>query len=198
MAWVQSLDEVGRARGALRTFIGSTIVGVRYITIDYRRWDVSPDHRGPRVIDDRVELASPPWSHRIADSVDFGVELDTASGRMLSIGWETSVEHESLEVFPGRLIGSVLDASPDVAIWDVASSSRWREFIGRPITTVDVHYMPWSPDGGFWCTRAAVAFGDSQVVLLLGEVDQTESIVPSADNIAVLFPPIALPEWELR
>lgn len=198
MAWVQSLDEVKHAREALRPFIGSTIVGVRYITIDYRRWDVSPEHRGPRVIDDPLELASPPWSYRIADSADFGVELDMASGRTLSIGWETPGEHESLQVFPGRLVGSVLDASPDVAIWDLAASSRWRELIGRTITELDVHYIPWSPDEGFWCTRVKLAFGDSEVVLLLGEVDQTESIVPSADNIAVLFPPVDLPEWELR
>jgi hypothetical protein len=40
-----------------------------------------------------------------------------------------------------------------------------------------------------------MAFGDRLVYLLLGDADAEHRLVPSSDNIAVMFPPGLLPDW---
>lgn len=198
VGWVRSVDDVEEMRRAAGVVVGEELVGVRYLTIDYGRFEIAPTHRGPRFVTDLSEWFSPPWLCGPGDSVDFGVELDLASGRALSVTWEAPGNHESLDVFPGRLIDSALYQSPDVAAWDVSSTPRWRQLVGHPITAVDLHFIPWAPDDGFWCTRVAFSFGTQSVVLMLGEIAADGQIAPSADNVAVLFSPNELPAWELR
>jgi hypothetical protein len=43
--------------------------------------------------------------------------------------------------------------------------------------------------------RFTIAFGDRLVYLLLGDADADQRLVPSSDNIAVLFSPDLLPGW---
>lgn len=198
MGWLESLDEVEAVRREVHASVGAELVSVRYFTLDYGRSDIAPGHHGPRIISDVSEWSSPQWSCGPGDSVDFGVELDLSSGRTLSVTWETPGNHESLDVFPGRLIGSRLDDSPDVAVWEVTETSRWQEFVGAVITAVDLHFIPWAPGQGFWCTRVAVSFGNQTVVMMLGEIGVNGNIEPSADNVAVLFSPSGLPAWERR
>lgn len=55
---------------------------------------------------------------------------------------------------------------------------------------------PWAPDDGYWCTRVTITIGGSDIQLLGGEADAGQILAPSANNIAVLFAPARLPEWE--
>jgi hypothetical protein len=64
------------------------------------------------------------------------------------------------------------------------------------ITDVVVHYRPWAPGDGHWCSRITLHIDGHPVHLLLGDADSGQQLVPAADNIAVLFPPTQLPEWE--
>jgi hypothetical protein len=187
MAWFSSLDDVQMLRDELHELVSAELVTVRYLTLDYTRFAVAADHSGPRAIADETEWTAPHWTHPIGDGVDFGVELDLSSGRTLSIAWEPPGSHESLEVFPGRLIGSLLDDEPDVAVWDVTARSRWTDLVGRTITAIDPHYIPWAPNDGYWCTRVALHFGAAAVVLLLRAFTENGDLTPSANNIAVLF-----------
>lgn len=198
MGWLSSLDDVQMLRADVQSLVGAELVAVRYVALDYRRFDLAPGHRGPRVIIDQIEWMAPDWTHASGDGIDYGVELDLSSGRTLAVTWESPGNHESLDVFAGKLIGSVLDVEPDVAVWEVTTGSRWSDLIGNPITAIELHYVPWAPDEGYWCTRVTVEFGRANVVLLLGEFTPTGDVAPSADNVAVLFSPQSLPEWELR
>ena len=68
--------------------------------------------------------------------------------------------------------------------------------MGVEITDVMLHYRRW-PGGGYWCSRITIAFGDRLVHLLLGDADAEQRLVPSSDNIAVVFSPDPLPDWAL-
>jgi hypothetical protein len=81
-------------------------------------------------------------------------------------------------------------------VWDVSHAGRWDSFMGVAITDVMLHYRRW-PGDGYWCSRIAVDFGGRVVHLLLGDAGAEQRLVPSSDNIAVLFPGEPLPSWEL-
>ena len=185
-------------RDNVHAFVAAELVAVRYLALDYTRIDMAPDHRGPRAITDPIEWVAPDWTHILGDGVDYGVELDLSSGRTLAISWEPPGNHESLDLFAGKLIGSVLDDEPDVAVWEVTTRSRWSHLVGNAITAIDLHYVPWAPNDGYWCTRVTLEFGPTNVVLLLGDFTDEGDLAPSANNVAVLFSPASLPEWELR
>lgn len=198
MGWLSSESEVQSLRDDISAFVGDTLVAVRYLTLDYARWEVARDHRGPRPLTTRSDWQDEGIAHPGGDTLDFGVELDLHSGRTLAVSWETPGHHESLAIFGGQLIGSTLEHNPDIAICDVGTTSRWRPLVGKAMTAIDLHYIPWAPHEGFWCTRVRIDFGSTNVVLLLGELTMGGELVPSADNVAVLFEPASLPEWELR
>jgi hypothetical protein len=84
----------------------------------------------------------------------------------------------------------------DVAVWDVSHAGRWHSYMGVEITDVILHYRRW-PGEGYWCSRITVAFGERLVQLLLGDADPEQRLVPSSDNIAVVFSPDPLPDWAL-
>ena len=73
---------------------------------------------------------------------------------------------------------------------------RWDGFIGYEISDVQLHYRPWAPGEGFWCTRVTITVRGSDIQFLGGQAE-SQVLAPSADDIAVLFPPARLPEWEL-
>lgn len=69
------------------------------------------------------------------------------------------------------------------------------DFRGHEISNVQLHYRPWAPDDGYWCTRITITVRGSAIQFLGGQAE-SQALAPSADNIAVLFPPARLPEWE--
>lgn len=198
MGWLSSEREVQSLRDEISAFVGDTLVAVRYFTLDYARWDVAPDLRGPRALTTQTDWQDEGIAYPQGDTLVFGVELDLNSGRTLAVTWQLPGHHESLEILGERLIASTLDHNPDVAVCDVGTTSRWRPLVGKAIAAIYLHYIPWAPHEGFWCTRVHIDFGSTNVVLLLGELTIAGELVPSADNIAVLFDPVTLPEWELR
>jgi hypothetical protein len=198
MGWLQSEGDVQILRDDLSASVGDRLVAVRYLTIDYARWEVAPDFRGPRILRTSTDWHDEHIAHLLGDTLDYGVELDLESGRTLAITWESPGYHESLEVFGGKVIDSFLDPEPDIAVCEVGTTSRWRPLLGEVMTAIEAHYIPWAPDDGFWCSRVNLYFGATNVVLLLGALTSDGALIPSADNVVVLFAPASLPEWELR
>jgi hypothetical protein len=92
--------------------------------------------------------------------------------------------------------GAAYPEDADVAVWDVSQAGRWDSFTGAPITDVVLHYRPWAPGDGYWCSRITLDFDGRPVHMLLGQPDAGQQLAAAANNIAVLFPPAPLPEWE--
>jgi hypothetical protein len=124
------------------------------------------------------------------------VELETACGREFTVSWDSLGQHEGIWLRELPLAGEAVAADANTSIWDVSRAGRWDGFIGHEISDVQLHYRPWGPDDGYWCTRVTITVCGSGIHFL-GEQAEAQMLAPSADNIAVLFPPARLPEWEL-
>ena len=89
------------------------------------------------------------------------------------------------------------DSNP--AEWDVSGWGPWPRVLANPVTDVEMRYEPFGntpSDDGFWCRLITVRFGTVAVRFLLGEgQNNSASVEPSADNVAVLFPDHPLPDW---
>jgi hypothetical protein len=194
-SWVATADLVAERREHAREMVGSRLSTVSYILIDYGQLDRDDGSHGPRLVAEVAELASPTWRSETFDRVDYAVEFTTTAGRVFTCSWDSPGSHEGvwLRQVPAR--GSAYANDADVAVWDVSHAGRWDNFMGVAITDLTLHYRPWSDDG-YWCSRITIAFGDHSVHLLLGDADTEQRLVPSSDNIAVLFPPEPLPSWE--
>lgn len=193
-SWVATDDLVAERREHARRLAGSRLSVVSYVLIDYNQLDRPDRSRGPRPVADPAELASPAWRCETFDWADHAVEFTTAAGRVFTSSWDTPGCHEGIWIreTPARESAYANDAN--VAVWDVSRAGRWDSFIGLEITDVVLHYRPW-PGGGHWCSRITVALGDRLVHLLLGDADAEQQLVPSSDNIAVVFSPRPLPNW---
>ena len=180
-------------RAAARSLVGQRIVRVTYVDIDYRGWDLGyRDQPSRRTITDAAEWSDPTWDAGTFHHVDFGIELTTDRGESWGITWDSPspVDGESI-----RLQRELV--SEDGAVWDVTEWEPWHSCLSSAISDVVLRYHRWSDDSpGFWCTRISMFFNDARVEVLLGDRDQAASPTPSADNIAVLLDPEALPEWE--
>jgi hypothetical protein len=185
-------------RAQARELVGLVLECVRYVEIDYHRCDYAPDHSGPRPIVDEKEWFNPSWRYDGFDSVDHGVELETADSRIFTITWDSPGRTEGISIRERPLIGYAVIDEADVAVWDVTTQSGWSRLIGKRIDDVAMHYFPWeSPlTNGFWCPRITLTIDRCPVHLILGEVaTPTLTLRPSADNVAVLFPPHVPPSW---
>jgi hypothetical protein len=117
-----------------------------------------------------------------------------ASGAVFTISWDTPGLHEGIWMRQ-VLIGSVVVPEANVATWDVSRAGRWDRFVGHSVSAVQLHYKPWSE--GYWCSRVTLTVRGCDIELLLGEGWAADNeLHHSANNIAVLFPPAALPAWE--
>lgn len=203
-SWAPTAEVVEERRAEARGLVGSSLGAVRYYDIDYFRDDLAPGHSGSREIFDDAEWEKPSWAAPDCDSVDFGVDLVTIAGDTFSVTWDPPGRHEGIGIQRTPLLGSALLPDGQFAVWNVGARSRWVSLLGKKVTDVDLHYLPWALDStkssgsGFWCTRVTVSFGDARVVLMLGEVKEGGGVAPSADTVAVLFEPIVLPDWEDR
>jgi hypothetical protein len=95
------------------------------------------------------------------------------------------------------LLGEAVLADANTAIWDVSHAGRWDRFIGREILDAQLHYRPWAPNEGYWCTRVTLTTDSSDIQFLGGRAETGPRLAPSADDVTVLFPPADLPQWEL-
>lgn len=197
--FAESTGEVSRRRNEAAAIIGEQITNVVYFSLDYQRHELRPGARGVHWVTDPTELLAPTWHTLLCDSLDFGVELRTMSGRHFSITWDPPGWREGMGIRETQFIESVLRPTTDVAAWEVTTHSQWSSRLQNPVASVDLHFLPWGESTDqYWCSRVTLGFGDSDVIMMLGEGTQDGQIAPSSDNIAVLFDQSDLPEWERR
>jgi hypothetical protein len=178
-----------------RRLVGRELKSVRYYDIDYRREDWAAGRTGPRIILNQAEWSQPTWAYADCDSLDFGIDLEVTDGSVFSVTWDPPGQQEGLGLRQERLLDQAFRPDIWAAVWDVSSRSRWTPLVGRAVTDVQLHYLPWQPPEGFWCPRITLRFGAARVELCLGQGESGREVSPSADNVAVLFDPDALPGW---
>jgi hypothetical protein len=194
-SWAGSLVEVEQRRQHARRLAGLQLAAVRYCEIDYAMEGRAGGQEGPRQVVSAAEWQEPSFRYEFGDCMDYGVELQTACGRVFTVSWDSPGRHEGIWLREVPLVGGAVAAAADTAIWDVSRAGRWDPFIGQEISAVQLHYRPWAPGDGYWCNRVTITVRGSDIHLLGGQAE-AQMLVPSADNIAVLFPPAPLPEWE--
>jgi hypothetical protein len=195
-SWVATGQERDERVEHARRLVGLRLQAVRYVDIDYFREDVAAGHAGPRPVT-AAEWRAPVWRCAGFDSVDYGVELQMQGGRVFSMTWDPPGMREGIGLRELPLLGTGVRADADVAIWDVSERSGWAGLLGADVTDVRLHYTPWDDhDGGFWCPRITIRLGGAAVELLLGQAGPDGQLEPAADNVAVLFDPARLPDWD--
>lgn len=200
-AWgfAESGAEVARRRDEVSSIVGDRVVEVRYYTLDYGRDRLRSGLAGLHWITDRAEWDEPTWRTPGCDSLDYGVELLTQSGRIYSVTWDPPGWREGMGINETPFAGSVLRPGADVAAWVVTSQPDWAAVLTLPVTAVDLNFIPWDrTTDQYWCTRVTISLGDRTVIMMLGEGNTDGQIEPSSDNIAVLFDESHVPDWELR
>lgn len=195
-SWVASLAEVKERRQHAQRLVGLQLATVRYCDIDYAMLDRPAGQEGPRRVISAAEWQEPSFRYEVGDSTDYGVELQTACGRVFTVSWDSPGWHEGIWLRELPLVGEAVLPNANTAIWDVSHAGRWDRFVGHEISDVRLHYRPWAPDDGYWCTRITVTVCGGDVQFLGGQAGTGQTLAPSADDIAVLFPPAPLPEWE--
>ena len=197
-SWAASDVEVEARRRDADELVGECVRAVRYYSLDYRRDELHPEliGDGPRVIDADVEWSEPTWLYDGFDAVDYGLEITTDSGAVFSLTWDPPGEQEGIGLQRIPMLGSGVRSDADVAIWDVGGrSASWVPMVGRRVTGVELHYVPWDEArGSFWCRRITFNGVDARVEVVMGD-SQDGVLVPSADNVAVLHPGKSLPDW---
>jgi hypothetical protein len=76
------------------------------------------------------------------------------------------------------LAGEAVLAEGNTAIWDVSRAGRWDRFIGHEISRVRLHYRPWAPDDGYWCSRVTVTVCGSDIQFLGGRAEAGQTLAP--------------------
>ncbi len=191
-------EQMENHRERARELVGLVLERVRYVDIDYHRSDRAPNHRGPRPIVEDEEWLNPTWQYDGFDSIDHGVEFETTGARVFTVTWDSPGWTEGISIVERPLVGYAVVDDAEVAVWDVTTRSGWSRFIGKPITDVELHYVPWeSPAAtGFWCPRITLTIDKHRMHLILGEARAPIlTLSSSADNVAVLFPPHDPPGW---
>jgi hypothetical protein len=187
ISFAHSVEEVEARKTEALAIVGKRILEVRYVTIDYNRYDLARDHVGFREVSDEAEWATKAWSFPHCDSVDFGVEIETADGSLFSIAWDPPGDYEGIGLYPLPM-SQLLRPDADVAVWSVGGSSRWVSKLGATITNAELSYAQWSQiSGDYWCTSVILHVGISPITLTLGEASDDGSIAPSSDNVAIVF-----------
>ncbi|HEV7759034.1 MAG TPA: hypothetical protein VGO78_08590, partial [Acidimicrobiales bacterium] len=175
--------------------VGCRLGAVRYFDIDYERDVRAAGHEGPRRIESNGEWRRPFWRYDGLDSVDFAVEISTTDDRTFTVTWEPLGFQEGIGIREVAALGYACAEDSPVAVWDVTRRGRWHPYLRRDITRVTLHYLPWDEPEAAWCPRISLGIGTSTIELLLADADPSGALRPSADNVAVLFPPTPLPDW---
>lgn len=195
-SWVSNLVEVQARRRDAERLVGLRLTAVRYCEIDYARLDRPDGHEGPRLVTGEAAWQEPSFRFEFGDVADYGVELEVTADRVFTVSWESpGMQGEGLWLLEVPVIGHAVVPEASTAIWDVSRAGRWDRFTGEEIADVRLHYRPWGPDDGYWCPRITMTIGGLDIEFLGGQAESAK-LRPSADSVAVLFPPAALPEWE--
>lgn len=197
-SWARSMAEADARRREARELVGETVQAVRYFTLDYRRHELRPDliDSGPRTVDGPWEWDEPTWRHEGFDAMDYGLQITTGSGVEFSLTWDPPGDREGIGLQAVPLLGTAVRADADVAIWDVGDrAASWVPMIGKRVLGVDLHYVPWDEESdSLWCPRITLHGPAGHVDVVMGDSDGG-ALAPSADNVAVLHPGQALPNW---
>lgn len=197
--FAESSAEVEHHQHEAARLVGQQVVEARYYTLDYKRDQLRRGLTGLHWVTAQAEWDEPTWLTPRCDSLDYGVELRSQTGRLYSITWDPPGWREGLGIRETPFAESVLRPTADAAAWEVTSQSTWATVLRSPVTSVDLNFIPWGETSDqYWCTRVTIRLGDNTVVMMLGEGTADGRIEPSADNIAVLFDESHLPAWELR
>jgi hypothetical protein len=174
---------------------------VRYADLDHHRHDL-PGLRGPRPVTDDTEWVEPDWRHHGFDCIDIGIEIETTAGRLFTVTWDspTWAEGEGISLRETPLVGFAVVPHADIAVWDVTHRSNWSSYIGQTVGEITLHYRPSGgttpPDDGFWCPHLTLTIAGSPIHIFLGTATYaSDELSPSADTLAVVFPPNDLPDW---
>lgn len=197
-SWAASVAEAEARRREAEELVGERVRAIRYFTLDYRRHELHTElvNNGPRIIVDEAEWTEPTWLHDGFDALDYGFEIITQSGVTLSLTWDPPGDYEGIGLQPVPMIGSSIRSDADAAIWAVGDrAAPWALMVGRLITAVELHYVPWDQErGSMWCPRITLHFEQGRVEVVLGDSEDGR-LVPSADSVAVLHPGASLPPW---
>lgn len=181
------MADVEERRQHAQLMVGAVLTSVSCVTLDYERLERFPELEltGPRHINDPAEWADPQWLRPEFDTVDYGIELVMADGRVFSSTWDPPGDIDGIWLRAVPLLGTGVAADADVAIWDVSGQRRWRDKCAHEFMGVEFNYRPWGTASGFWCPAVNIHFNKSSVELMLGESGPECVLVPSADNIMV-------------
>jgi len=113
---------------------------VRYGQLDYV--DRPEKGSGARQVVSDDEWRAPTFRYAFGDCADFGVELETACGRLFTVSWDPPGSHEGIWLREAPLGGLAVLDGVGSAIWDVSRGGRWDRFIGQEISGVRLHYRP--------------------------------------------------------
>lgn len=197
-SWAASAEEAETWRTEARALVGRHIERIRYFEIDYGAELYRRDVVGPRAIESEEEWANAPWSQSVCDSVDHAVELETSDGAFFTVSWDPpGVLMEGLGLRELPAIGNAVRTDADVAVWDVSDTEPWKAVREVEVTAVEMHYDRWDDAGeALWCSWISVELGGDVIEFVLGEGDRAKAcVLPSADNVAVIFERRFLPSW---
>jgi hypothetical protein len=187
-SWTASADAVVDRRAHARRLVGSRIIGVTYVDLDYTGFNREERISGPRPIVEELEWAEANWAMPMCDSVDFGIEFRSENGQVWSVAWDPPGAIEGIGLREQPLLGNGVAADFNSALWDVTRRSRWTPLLDEPVADVEFHYRPWGSEA-FWCPWITLSLGDRSVDLLLAQgLREHPYLGPSADNIVVVFP----------
>jgi hypothetical protein len=199
-SWAATDDDVAERRAHVEGLVGHRVRAVRYYTLDYLRWELHPEltGAGARLVADESEWEHPTWQFDGFDAFDYGFELLTESGSAWSLTWDPPGNQEGIGLRNQPMLGSAVTPEADVAVWDVSRTATWVPFLREPVEAVELHYAAWGVEGsGSWCPHISLHSRGTQLEVILGDSDRG-SLVPSADNVAVLWPSTPLPDWLAR
>lgn len=130
------MAEVKERQRHAELMVGAVLSSVSYVALDYERPERFPELEmtGPRTITAPDEWADPHWLCQQFGSVDYGVELFLADGRVSSSTWDPPGHIEEIGLRAAPVLGTDVGAGPATGIWDVSGQPRWRA------------------ESGFWCT----------------------------------------------
>jgi hypothetical protein len=151
-----------------RRLCGERIVRVRYSEIDYGD-------------------GKPGWRHHFGDVLDFGLELETSTGRIFHVIWDGRFFAYGLSLQEGDLAKHVTSA----AVWDVTEESRWAQVINQAVRDVAVYWSEVETDASVTCYPQDIALifeSGARVILSASQyLEDTDQPFGMSDEVTVIF-----------